>query len=177
MPADPAQLQTLNEHERNKKVSDLPAYYGVPGKDTITAKQLVRRVEQAATVCGWDAAQKALQLSITFKASALIWYEGLEKSHGLDNADWTILKKHFLENYEGLVSSNNLTLSLKDFQQRIGERVVDYGARGQAVFNHYYDKIMETSTDPADLNDAGVTAANTALVKKGMKFAARNAMV
>ena len=175
--ADQAQLQALNEHERNKKVSDLPAYYGVPGKDTITAKQLIRRVEQAATVCNWNDGQKALQLSITFKASALIWYEGLEKSHGLDVNDWAVLKKAFLENYEGLVSSTNLTLSLKDFQQRVGERVVDYGARGQAVFNHYYDQIMETSTNPADLNDAAVTAANTALIKKGMKFAARSAMV
>ena len=67
MPADPAQLQTLNEPERNKKMSDLSACYGVPGKDTITTKQLIRRVEQAATVCGWNDGQKALQLSITFK--------------------------------------------------------------------------------------------------------------
>ena len=99
MPADPTQLQTLNEHERNKKVSGLPVYYGLPGKDTITTKQLIRRVEQAATVCGWNDGQKALQLSITFKSSALVWYEGLDKSHRLDVNDWAVLKKNFLETY------------------------------------------------------------------------------
>ena len=95
----------------------------------------------------------------------------------LHNQHWAILKKNFLETYKGLVSSTNLTLSLKDFQQRIGEGVVDYGARGQAIFNHYYNQIMETSTQPTALKDTAATAANTNLVKKGMKIAARSAMV
>ena len=75
------------------------------------------------------------------------------------------------------MSSTNLTLSLKDFQQRIGEGVVDCGARGQAIFNHYYNQIMETSTQATALKDPAATAANTNLVKKGMKIAARSAMV
>ena len=36
---------------------------------------------------------------------------------------------------------------------------------------------METSTNPDDLNNAAVTAATTAIIKKGMKHTARNAMV
>ena len=76
-----------------------------------------------------------------------------------------------------MVSSANLTLSLKDFQQRIAKGVVDYRARGQAIFNHYCDQMMEASTDPASLNNATVNAVNTDLVKKGMKLAARYAMV
>ena len=48
MPIDANQLQMLNLHERNKKISYLPMYYGIPGKDTLTAKQLINQVDQAA---------------------------------------------------------------------------------------------------------------------------------
>ena len=110
--------------------------------------------------------------------NTLILYKHLHTlAKFLHNQHWAILKKNFLETYKGLVSSTNLTLSLKDFQQRIGEGVIDYGARGQAIFNHYYNQIMETSTQPTALKDTAATAANTNLVKKGMKIAARSAMV
>ena len=175
MPADPAQMQALNEHERNKKVSDLPAFFGQTGKDTVTAKQLIQRIEKAAAVCNWNDAQKALQLSCCFKGSALVWYEGLEKAHGLQTDDWDVLKKAFLAQYEGLVTSVNITLSIKDLQQRSGERVIDYTTRGQGVFNQCYDKIMATWTDTTKVPEAN--DGNRDACKASMKVAARGALM
>ena len=175
MPADPAQMQALNEHERNKKVSDLPAFFGQPGKDTVTAKQLIQRIGKAAAVCNWNDAQKALQLSCCFKGSALVWYEGLEKAHGLQSDDWDVLKEAFLAQYEGLVTSVNITLSIKDLQQRVGERVIDYTTRGQGVFNQCYDKIMATWTDTTKVPEAN--DGNRDACKASMKVAARGALM
>ena len=141
MPVNQDQLETLDAHERNKTIAQIPS------KDTVTAKQLITRIEQAATVCNWNDQQKALQLQCALKGNAAIWLEAQEKSFFMDIKDYLELKKHFLEVYDSVVTSSSLSCSLKDLAQRVGERVVVYSARSLAVFNKYYNAQMKKCCD------------------------------
>ncbi len=70
MSADPAQLHALNQHDRNKKVADIPHWHAILGKDTLTAKQLIQKIEHAAGICQWDNAAKAQQLGAVVRGPA-----------------------------------------------------------------------------------------------------------
>ena len=65
MPVNPDPLETLNAHERNKTIAQIPHYHAIPSKDTVTAKQLIIRIGQAATVCTWTDEQKEVKFSLT----------------------------------------------------------------------------------------------------------------
>ena len=44
----------LINHDRVRRTTDIPLYFGVKEKDTITPQQLVERLERAARVARWD---------------------------------------------------------------------------------------------------------------------------
>ena len=46
--------QALIAHDRVRRTTDIPLFYGKKGKDTITPQQLVERLERASRVAGWD---------------------------------------------------------------------------------------------------------------------------
>ena len=143
MPINQDRWETLNARERNKTIAQIPHYHAIPSKDTVTAKQLIVRIEQAATICNWNDQQKALQLQCALKGNAAIWLEAQEKSFDMNLKDYLELKKHFLETFDSVITSSSLSCSLKDLSQRVGERVIDYNARSLAVFNKYYDQQMD----------------------------------
>lgn len=178
MPADPAQLQALNQHDRNKKVADIPHWSAIPGKDTLTAKQLIQKIEHAAVICQWDNAAKAQQLGAVLKGPAYTWYLGLQRTHRMDNKDWATLKEMFLEQFESMITASALTMSLKDIRMLPTERVIDYNNKCQAVFNEYYDKYVTESIVPADVVDPAMNiAANLDYTKKCLQVGAENMMV
>ena len=54
----------LNNHNRSKRSSDIPLYYGTKDKDTVNPQQLVDRIERAAAISNWDAPVGAANLGI-----------------------------------------------------------------------------------------------------------------
>jgi hypothetical protein len=46
--------QALIVHDRVRRTSDIPLFYGRKGKDTITPQQLIFQLEKASRVAGWD---------------------------------------------------------------------------------------------------------------------------
>jgi len=177
MPADPAQLQALDQHEANKKVGEIPAFYGIPTKDQLTAKQMITRIERAAGICNWNDGAKAQRLANALKGPAFTWYEGLKRSHRLNPDDWNVLKKYFLKQYEKLVTSSILTRSLKDIQMKPTETVSEYNDRSQAVFNEYYDQYIDKACKLDEVEHAGNVAANHPLMTESMKTAAQLMMI
>src|SRR5574343_1523497 len=177
MPADPAQLQALDQHESNKKIGELPYFHGIASKDLCTAKQLVTRLEHAADVCGWTPKAKAQRFAATLKGPAYTWYEGLKRSHRLNPKDWPTLKKYFLQQYEKLVTSSTLTRSLKDIQMKSTETVAEYNDRCQAVFNEYYDQYVDKCCQINEVVHAGNVAANHELMKASMEVSAQFMMI
>ncbi len=47
--------QALIAHDRVRRTTDIPLFYGRKSKDTITPQQLVEQLERASCVAGWDA--------------------------------------------------------------------------------------------------------------------------
>ena len=57
--ANQAQVQAaLLAHERVRRSTDLPLFYGRKEKDTITARLLIDRILKAAEIANWDEARK-----------------------------------------------------------------------------------------------------------------------
>ena len=139
MPVDPNQLETLNTQKMNKTIAQILHYHAIPSKDTVTAKQLIIRIKQAATVCSWTNEQKALQLQYSLKGNATIWLEAQEKSYFWDIKDWDSPCKNFLKSYDTVITSSSLGISVKNLSQCLEECVVYYNARSLAVFNKYYN--------------------------------------
>ena len=48
--AGPQLAQVLNDHDRAKRSTDIPLYYGQIGKDTIAARLLIVRINDASAV-------------------------------------------------------------------------------------------------------------------------------
>jgi uncharacterized protein (DUF1778 family) len=177
MPADPDQLEALAQHDSNKKIGEIPYFHGIPSKDLLTAKQTILKIETAAPICGWNDAAKAQRLATALKGPAFTWYEGLKRSHRLDQKDWPTLKRYFLEHYEKLVTASVLTRSLKEIQMKPTETVAEYSDRCQAVFNEYYDQYVEKSCKMNEVQHASNTPANREFLRLGMETAAQYMMI
>ena len=96
--------QALIAHDRVRRTTDIPLFYGKKSKDTITPQQLVERLERASRVAGWDALQnpgqrKTDEFFLSLRENALSWYNTLDNIIGYNREDWDELKKKFLEAY------------------------------------------------------------------------------
>ncbi len=75
--AGPQLAQVLNDHDRAKRSTDIPLYYGQPGRDTIAARLLIVRINDAGAIAGWDNAQKLLEFKMCLRDKAVGWFEDL----------------------------------------------------------------------------------------------------
>ena len=75
--AGPQLAQALNDHDRAKRSTDIPLYYGQPGRDTIAARLLIVRINDAGAIAGWDNACKLLEFKMCLRDKAVGWFEGL----------------------------------------------------------------------------------------------------
>ena len=100
-----AQLQqALIAHDRVRRTTDIPLFYGRKGKDTITPQQLVFRLEKASRVAGWDNLanpdqRKTDEFYLSLRDNALQWYNTLDNIIGFNKENWNDLKAKFLEAY------------------------------------------------------------------------------
>ena len=89
--AGPQLAQALNDHDRAKRSTDIPLFYGQPGRDTIAARLLIVRINDAGAIAGWDNARKLLEFKMCLRDKAVGWFEGLiEERINVD--DWTSSK-------------------------------------------------------------------------------------
>ena len=65
--ANPGMAAALNQHDRIRRSTELPLFYGRKEKDSITAQNLVDRVNTAAEIATWDAARKCNELHMILR--------------------------------------------------------------------------------------------------------------
>ncbi len=92
--AGPALAQALNDHDRAKRSTDIPLYYGQPGRDTIAARLLIVQVNDAGEIAGWNAARKLLEFKMCLRDKAVGWFEGLIEE-GINIDDWDVVNAEF----------------------------------------------------------------------------------
>jgi hypothetical protein len=86
IPAGQNIQQILQNHDRAKRSTDIPLFYGQTAKDTIAARLLIVRVHDAGEIAGWDNACKLQEFKMCLRDKAVRWFEGI------DTNDWTLLK-------------------------------------------------------------------------------------
>ena len=73
--------QAMQQDKVIKKTTELPWYYGIPAKETISASDLIDRIEAAAGVAGWDTNDKKIrELYLLFREEALVWWKCTKKN-------------------------------------------------------------------------------------------------
>ena len=91
--------QALALHHQVRRSTELPLFYGVKSKDSITALNLITRINTAAEIANWNDARKIQELYMILRDRALVAFESLGDL-GIDKANWNAVKDWFLATYE-----------------------------------------------------------------------------
>jgi Retrotransposon gag protein len=139
VPAGQNLAQVLNDHDRTKRSTDIPLYYGQPNRDTIAAHLLIVCVTDAGAIAGWDNARKLLEFKMCLRDKAVGWFEGLtEDGVYTDNSD--TIKAEFLEIYEPKYSAKKTCANFTNLTQKSEETINDYTYRVQMAYKRLRDK-------------------------------------
>ncbi len=98
--------QVLNDHDRTKRSTDIPLFYGQPGRGTIAAPLLIVRITNSGAIAGWNNDRKILEFKMCLRDKAVGWFEGLTED-GVNTNNWDTVKAGFLETYEPKYSTKN----------------------------------------------------------------------
>ena len=147
---------------RIKKATDLPPFFGVPSKDTCSARQLMDRMTHAARIAGWaNADQKCDNFYLLLRDRALVWWDQL-KYEGIDvDNDWDAVKADFLRTYEPKYTAKTTCANFSDLTQRQGEGVHDY-----------YLRVCESMSRIVEAKPDAMTAVRAAVMPVGAAVAA-----
>jgi len=129
--------QLLANHDRIRKSTDLPLFYGRKEKDTVTARLLIDRFETASRIANWNANQgrKIEEFYLVLRDRALIWWKSLEDVPDIPrNAEgnynnWARIKEEFLAAYAVRYTAKSACTNFQDLVQRSGENVQDFYLR------------------------------------------------
>jgi Retrotransposon gag protein len=120
-PAAPANLaQALQDHDHAKRSMDIPLFYGQIGKDTIAARLLIVRINDAGAIANWNNDRKLLEFKMCLRDKAVGWFEGLMED-GIATNNWDTVKAEFLETYEPKYSAKTTCANFTNLNQKAEE--------------------------------------------------------
>lgn len=128
--------QALAAHERVKRSTEIPLFFGKADKDTLKPQFLIDRVDHAGQIAGWDDARKAEEFYMILRDRALIWYDSLEMIPGVNRADWPTLKAQFLAAYAPKNTAKTNCSNFAEMIQKSNESVQDYYLRIMETFRN-----------------------------------------
>ena len=160
----------LINHDRVRRTTDIPLFYGVKERDTITPQQLIERIERAARVANWNNDQiKCDQFFLSLREEAINWANTLDNIIGFNKEDWEEVKEKFLEAYAPRFSAKTLCISFQDLKQRNSEDVQRFYNRVSETFrNAYRAKPDHTTTFVGERHGLNQANANT-IMAQGLK--------
>ena len=159
--ADGALQAALLNHDRVRRTTDIPLFYGRKNKDTIQPQQYIERLEKAARVAQWpDDQRRCDEFTLSLRENALSWYNTLDNIIGFNKNNWNDLKAKFLEAYAPKYSAKALCICFQDLRQKSDETVQDFYNRVSDTFrNAYQVKPDHTITYEGAMHD-GITQAH-----------------
>jgi hypothetical protein len=152
----------LNAHDRVRKSTDLPLYYGRKEKDSISPQVLLDRIERAATIAAWNTDErKATEFYLILRDRALTWWDSLDNTD-INKNNWQQLKTEFLAAYAPKFTARTTCTNFQDLVQRSTEQVHDYYLRVSEAFKKMCEAkpamIVVVRADPGGADAAHVTA-------------------
>jgi len=150
--ADGLQAALLN-HDRVRRTTDIPLFFGNKAKETITPQQLIERIEIAAEVANWNTDErKCAEFFLCLREDALSWYNTLDHIIGFNKKVWADIKREFLAAYAPKYSARALCICFQDLRQKPDETVQKFYNRVSDTFiNAYKVKPDHTITYEGDL--------------------------
>jgi hypothetical protein len=130
--------QVLNNYDRTKRSTDIPLFYRQPNQDTIAARLLITRINDAATIAGWDQARKILEFKMCLRNRVVSWFELLQED-GLDLDNWDVVKAEFMETYEPKYSTRTTCANFTNLTHKSKETINDYHYRVQMAYKWLTD--------------------------------------
>jgi len=133
MAAPPAAAQAqmaaaLNDHDRLKRSTEIPLFFGQKNRDSISARLLIDRINTAAQIANWDEARKLRELYMILRGNGLLWWKSLLDA-GINRDNWEDVKTAFLRSYEPKYTAKTTCSNLHELVQRQGEGAHDYYLR------------------------------------------------
>jgi hypothetical protein len=123
VPAGQNLQQVLNDHDHAKRSTDIPLFHGQPAWDTIAARLLIVRVNDAGEIASWNNNRKLLEFKMCLRDKAVGWFEGLTED-GVETNNWDTVKTEFLETYEPKYSAKTTCANFTDLNQKAEESIV-----------------------------------------------------
>jgi hypothetical protein len=165
----------LADHDRIRKSTDLPLYYGRKDKDVITAQQLMERLNRAAVIAGWDDARKTSEFYLILRDRAIHWWNSLDNEEvaNITTDNWVALQAAFLKAYAPKYTAKATCNIFVDLQQKSGESVQDYYLRVDDGFRRMCEtkphtietQVVAPLLAQADVADAGLTVPQALVYK------------
>jgi hypothetical protein len=147
----------LIQHDRVRRTTDIPLFYGRREKDTITPQQLVFRLEKAARVAQWNNLpnpdeRKTDEFYLSLRDDALSWYNTLDNIFGFNKENWEDWKAKFLEANAPKYTAKTLCICFQYLCQKPDETVQRFYNRVTDTFrNSYLTKPDHTITYQGNL--------------------------
>jgi hypothetical protein len=182
--------QALQQHERVRKATELPLFYGEKSKDTIDPEDFIRRFNAASDLAGWVAAPaagqprnyriKCQQFLSLLRNKAIEWWHSLELNPDNNYEDWDYIHDKFLQHYSPRYTARTACMSFADLHQQNDESVGDYYLRVTKAYRLLKKQRPENIADlrhaPAPLDPAdgaveinnGLNAAMQAAKNEGL---------
>ncbi len=107
-------------HDRAKRSTDIPLFYGQPARDTIAARLLIVRVNDAGEIASWNDNHKLLEFKMFLRDKAIGWFEGLTEDR-VDTNDWATIRTEFLETFEPKYSAKTTCVNFTDLNKKSGD--------------------------------------------------------
>ena len=121
--------QLLGEHDRVRRSTEMPLWYGDKMKDSCSALYIVDRLENAKRIGNWpDDERVCNEFYAILRGKALIWWGSL-KDHNVDLKVWAQVKKAFLKAYEPKYSPKLTVTNFSELVQKNNEGVHDFYLR------------------------------------------------
>lgn len=132
----------LLAHDRLRRSTDLPLFYGRKDKDSISAKLLIERIDRAAEIANWDGNRKCNELYMILRDRAIVWWNALADTDVV-TTNWDQVKANFLACYEPKFTARTTCTNFGDLVQRSGETGFDYYLRVCEAFSKMCDPVLQ----------------------------------
>jgi hypothetical protein len=124
----------LENHDRVRKSTEIPLFYGIVEKDVISPEQFIRRINNAAIAANWNEARKLVEMYNCLRGPATEWWDYIADEPGIDQDNWDIVSANFLASQTPKATAHLHTASLAELHIKPGETETQFQGRVNTVF-------------------------------------------
>lgn len=129
----------LLNHDRVKRSTELPLFFGNKSRDSISAPALLDRINTAAAIATWNDQRRCQEFYMILRDRALIWWNTLDDIEDFDKNDWAQVSQQFRNAYAPKFSAKTNCTNFGELYQKANESVQDFYLRVAEAFKNMTD--------------------------------------